>query len=123
MAPRHGALDRTMPQGRKWKTGHLNMHKALGRSQLSKTDTGALKRNGSTKTRLVGRRPHTARHDAPDRTNMTHERKHKMGHPNVHKALEQSQLSKTDTGTLEKNGPNRMRLVGQPHMAQHRTSD
>ena len=41
----HGVLDRTMPQGIKWKMGRLNMHKAPRRSQLSKTDTGALKRN------------------------------------------------------------------------------
>ena len=34
-----------MPQGRKWKMGHRNMHKlALGGSQLSKTDTGDLTR-------------------------------------------------------------------------------
>ena len=34
--------------------GHLNVHKAPGRSQLSKNDTGALERNGPTRTRLVG---------------------------------------------------------------------
>ena len=39
---RHSAPDRAMPQGRKWKTGLLNVHKARGWSQLSKTDTGAL---------------------------------------------------------------------------------
>ena len=34
-----------MPHGRKWQVGGPNMHKALGRSQLSKNDTGALKQN------------------------------------------------------------------------------
>ena len=39
---RHGTPDRMMPQGSKQKTGRSNMYKALGQSQLSKTDTGAL---------------------------------------------------------------------------------
>ena len=38
-----------MPQGSKWKMGHLNMHKAPRRSQLSKADTGALERNNMTR--------------------------------------------------------------------------
>ena len=66
---RHDTPDRTMPQGSKWKTGHLNMHKALRWSQLRKTDTGTLEQNGPTRTHLVGR-PHTVQHDAPDRMNM-----------------------------------------------------
>ena len=37
--------------------------------------------------------------------------KQKMGHLNMHKAPEWSQLSKTDTGTLEQNGPTRMHPV------------
>ena len=38
-----------MPQGSKRQTGHPNiMHKAPGRSQLSKTHMGALERNGPT---------------------------------------------------------------------------
>ena len=37
-----------MRQGRKWQVGHLNMQKAPGQSQLRKTDTGALERNGPT---------------------------------------------------------------------------
>ena len=38
-----------MPQGRKWKTGRSNVHKAPEQSQLSKTDTGALERNSQTR--------------------------------------------------------------------------
>ena len=97
--PSHGTPDRTMPQGGKWKTGHPNVHKALEWSQLSKTDTGALERNGPTRTRPVGR-PHTARHNVPDRT-MPQGIKWQTGHPNVHKAPRWSQLRKTDTGALE----------------------
>ena len=33
----------------KWQTGRSNVHKAPEQSQLSKTDTGALERNGSTR--------------------------------------------------------------------------
>jgi len=72
--------------------GRPNVHKAPGCSQLSKTDTGSLQRNGMTRTRLV-RRPHTARHDAPDRT-MPHGRKWQTRRPNLHKAPRRSQLSK-----------------------------
>ena len=43
-------------------------------------------------------------HGAPDRT-MPQGRKQQTGHPNVHKAPWQSQPSKTDMGTLERNGP------------------
>ena len=83
--------------------GHLNMHKPLGKSQLSKSDMGALERNNLTRPRLV-RRPHTARHGMPDRT-MPQGRKQKIGHPNVNKAPRRSQLSKTDTSALDRNGP------------------
>ena len=38
-----------MPQGRKWQTGHPNVHKAPEQSQLSKTNTGALERNDPTR--------------------------------------------------------------------------
>ena len=69
---------------------HLNMHKAPGWSQLSKTDTGALKRNSH----------HKAQHDAPDQT-MPHGTKWKTGRPNLPKAPVWSQLRKTDTGALE----------------------
>ena len=41
---RHSAPDRMMPQGRKRKTGHPNVQKALGRSKLIKTEMGALTR-------------------------------------------------------------------------------
>ena len=40
-----------------------------------------------------------------------------MSHPNVYKAPGQSQLRKTDTSTLEQNGPTRTRPVGRPHTA------
>ena len=83
--------------------GRLNMHKALGQSQLSKIDTGALEQNDTTRTRPIGR-PHTVQHGTPDRT-MPQGRKWKTSHLNVHKAPRQSQLSKIDTGTLELNGP------------------
>ena len=96
--------------------GRLNLHKAPGRSQLSKTDMGTLERNGPTRTRPVGQ-PHTTRHDALDRTNMPQGRKKKMRRPKVHKAPRWSQLSKIDIGALEQNGPTQTRLVGQPHMA------
>ena len=79
--------------------GRLNVHKAPGQSQLSKTDMGTLEQNGPTSTCLVGRR-HTVRHGAPNRT-MPQGNKPKIGCPNVHKAPTWSQLSKTDMGTLE----------------------
>ena len=44
-ATSHGAPERTMPQGIKWKMGHPNVHKEPGWTQLSKTDTGALEQN------------------------------------------------------------------------------
>ena len=91
---RHGVPDRTMPQGRKRQMGRPNVHKASRQSQLSETDTGTLKQNGSNRTRPVGR-PHTARHHTLDRT-MPQGRKRQMGHSNVHKALVWSQLIKTD---------------------------
>ena len=94
-----------MPQGRKWQMGHPNMHKAPRWSQLSKTNTGALKWNGPTRMRRVGW-PYTAWHDAPKKI-MPQGRKSKMGHRNMHKAAEWSQLSKIDMGTLERNGPTR----------------
>ena len=97
---RHGAPDRMMSQGIKQKMGHRNMHKAPGHSQLRKTDTGALERNVLTRTRPV-RRPHTVRHGVPERLTMPQGRKYKMGCANVHKAPGWSQLTKTDTGTLE----------------------
>ena len=52
-------------QGSKWKIGCPNVHKAPEQSQISKTDTGALERNGSTRTRPVGR-PHMVRHSVLD---------------------------------------------------------
>ena len=81
--------------------GHPNMHKGLELSQLRKTDMGALERNSSTRTRPVGQ-PHTARHDAPNRT-MPQERKYQMGHLNMHKAPGWSQLCKTKMGALKRN--------------------
>ena len=39
------------------------MHKALGRSQLHKTDTSALEQNGPNRMGLV-KRPRTVRHSA-----------------------------------------------------------
>ena len=105
-----------MPQGSKWKMGCPNIHKAPGQSQLSKTDTGTLERNGPTRTRLIGK-PHTTRRDALNRTNMPQESKQQMIRSNVHKAPGQSQLSKTDTNTLEQNDLTRMRLVGRPRTA------
>ena len=36
-------------ENQKWQTGRPNMHKAPRLSQLSKTDTGALERNGLTR--------------------------------------------------------------------------
>ena len=113
-----------MPQGSKQKMSHKNVHKALGRSQLRKTDTGALERNSSTRTRPVGQ-PHTVRHGAPKqmmpqgiKRKMDHSNVHKandkrkMGHPNVHKAPGWSQFIKIDMGALEQNGPNRTHPVG-----------
>ena len=97
---RHDAPDRTMPHGRKWKTGCLNEYKAPRWSQLSKTDMGTLERNGLTRKRPVGQPDHKARHGAPGRI-MPHGSKRKTGCPNVHNAPEWSQLSKTDTGALE----------------------
>ena len=79
--------------------GHLNVHKAPRQSQLSKNDTDALEQNDLTRTRLVGR-PHTTGHGTHDRM-MPQGIKWETGFPNVHKALRWSQLSKTDTGTLE----------------------
>ena len=92
-----------MPQGSKRQTSHPNVHKAPGQSQLRKTDTSTLERNDPTRTCLVERPDHKARHGALDRK-MPKGSKQKMGHSNVHKALVQSELSKTDTGTLERNG-------------------
>ena len=47
-----------------------------------------------------------------------------MGYPNVNTALGWShELRKTDTGTLERNGPNRTRPVGRPHTARQGTPD
>ena len=82
-ATSHGAPDRTMPQGSKWKMGHPNMHKGPGWSQLSKADTGALKQNNLTRTCPIGPL-HMARHNAPDRM-MPQGRKWKTGFPKVHK--------------------------------------
>ena len=79
--------------------GRLNVHKEPGWSQITKTNTGALQQNDPTRTGPVGQ-PHMARHDAPDQK-MPQGIKWQTGFPNVHMALEQSQLRKTDTGTLE----------------------
>ena len=112
---RHDAPDRTMPQGSKQKMGQTSVHKAPGRSQLSKTDTGSLERNSPTGTRPIGRRPHTARHDAPERTSMPQGSKQQTSRPNVHKAPQRLELSKTNTGTLERNGPTQMRPIERPY--------
>ena len=79
------------------------MHKAPEWSQLNKTNTGALERNGPIGQTRPVERPHIARNDAPERM-ISQGRKQKMGHPNVHKAPRWSQLSKIDTGALEQNG-------------------
>ena len=42
-----------------------------------------------------------------------------MGHPNVHKALKQSQVRKSHMGALRPNDPTQTRLVGCPHPARH----
>ena len=94
-----------MAQERKRQKGRPNVHKAPGRSQLSKNDTGALARNGPTRpertpSHETARPERAPSHGPPDRM-MAQERKWKKGHPNVHKALERSQLSKNDTGTPE----------------------
>ena len=88
-----------MQQGTKWQTGHPNLQKELKQSQLNKTDTGALERNGPTQMPPV-RQPHTTRHDAPDRM-MPQGSKQKTGRSNMHKAPELSQLSKINMGALE----------------------
>ena len=46
-----------------------------------------------------------------------------MSHPTVHKGIGQSQLSKIDTGILERNGLTRTHLVGRPHTMRHDTPD
>ena len=51
---RHHVPDRMIPQGIKLKTGFLNVHKAPGWSQLSKTDMGTLERNNLTRSFPVG---------------------------------------------------------------------
>ena len=63
-----------------------------------------------------------ARHDAPDRTNMPQGSKQKTGCQNVHKAPGQSQLSKTDTGALERNGPTRPEHARSGDLTQRDTS-
>ena len=80
----------------------LKVHKAPRQSQLSKTDTGTLERNLPTRTCPV-ERPHMAQHGTPERT-MPQGRKWQTGHPNMHKAPGKSQISKTDTDALERNG-------------------
>ena len=97
------------------------MHKAPRGSEISKTDIGALEQNGPTRTCLV-RRPHMARHGAPDRM-MPQGRKWQTGRSNMHKALEQSQICKTDTGTLEQNSPTRAPPVGRPRTVRHGVPD
>ena len=42
--------DQTMPEGRKWQMGRLNVHKGHGWSTLHRTDTSALERNDPTNT-------------------------------------------------------------------------
>ena len=46
-----------------------------------------------------------------------------MGRLNVHKPPGWSQLSKIDTGTLERNNATQTCLVGRPHMEQHGPPD
>ena len=89
-----------------------NKHKALVRSQLSKFNTVAIKRNDPTRTRL-GRHPHTTRHDVHDRTKAQGS-KQKTGCTNVHKAPVRSQLSKFDTAALKRNDPTQTRLGKHP---------
>ena len=101
--------------------GCMKMHKAPRQSQLSKIDTGTLEENDPNQTCPV-RRPCTTRHRTPDRM-MPQGSKWKMGRPNMHKAPGRSQLSKTDTGALERNELNRTRPVGRPHMVRHDVLD
>ena len=110
-----------MPQGSKHQTYHSNVHKGLRQSQLSKTDTGTLERNNPTRTRSIGR-PHMVRqYTAPNRM-MLQGRKWQMGCPNMHKALGQSQLSKTDTGALERNGLTRLERARLGDLTWHDTT-
>ena len=57
---RHEGPRRTNAHGSKRQTGRPDVHKAPGRSQLSKSDTGALRPNGPTRTDALTR-CHTAR--------------------------------------------------------------
>ena len=80
------------------------------------TRTDALTRhahpNDPTRTDALTRhahpnaRPHPAQHGTPDQMD-THGSKRQTGCPDVHKAPGRSQLSKSDTGTLEPNDPTR----------------
>ena len=69
---RHEGPRRTDAHQSKRQTGRPDVHKAPGRSQLSKSDTGALGPNDPTRTDALTRhahpneRHHPARHDTPD---------------------------------------------------------